>query len=336
MVRENTENWYWLLNTHHIAADGWSMGIFCNELNKEYNALIKGEGASIPELPVQYADFAEYENEYRNSDIAKKEKEYWIENLNGVNGILHFPVDKEIPKNRKHIGVEERFECSIEFSEQLRQFARKHNLSMFMLLQGAYAILLHRYSGEKDFCIGVPFANREEEELQNVIGFFANTLVLRCQCEEEESIGSFLEINKKNVLNAFANARCSFEDVISNIKFERDSQNEPLVQYAFAFQNYLRTEMQLKDVFIEEQESMVNASKFNMVVTMYEDHEQLKGMVEYDQELFSKKLILQIIKDYKCILDCIVKEEEEKISYIKMSVQKELQTSENPEDSLFE
>lgn len=336
LVRENTENWYWLLNTHHIAADGWSMGIFCNELNKEYNALIKGEGASIPELPVQYADFAEYENEYRNSDIAKKEKEYWIENLNGVNGILHFPVDKEIPKNRKHIGVEERFECSIEFSEQLRQFARKHNLSMFMLLQGAYAILLYRYSGEKDFCIGVPFANREEEELQNVIGFFANTLVLRCQCEEEESIGSFLEINKKNVLNAFANARCSFEDVISNIKFERDSQNEPLVQYAFAFQNYLRTEMQLKDVFIEEQESMVNASKFNMVVTMYEDHEQLKGMVEYDQELFSKKLILQIIKDYKCILDCIVKEEEEKISYIKMSVQKELQTSENPEDSLFE
>ena len=94
--------------------------------------------------------------------------------------------------------------------------------------------------------------------------------------------------------------------------------------------------MQLKDVFIEEQESMVNASKFNMVVTMYEDHEQLKGMVEYDQELFSKKFILQIIKDYKCILDCIVKEEEEKISYIKMSVQKELQTSENPEDSLFE
>lgn len=175
IAKKGDNKYLWYINIHHIAADGWSMGVFSNELSKFY----LDDTKSLKDIDIQYSDYAYYEKEFLESEESKRQLQFWKEELKGVKGILDFPIDKKRPTLQTFNGKSLNFEIDKEITSNIKGYINKNNISLFMLLESVYALELFRYSGDSDICIGVPVANRKDDDLKNIIGFFANTVIIR-------------------------------------------------------------------------------------------------------------------------------------------------------------
>jgi hypothetical protein len=232
-----------IFTSHHIASDAWSSGIFWRELTALYAAFVKGKPVVLAPLPIQYADYAQWQRKWLHSGPAQAQLAYWRQQLAGAPQMLDLPSDRPRPPVQSFRGAEQSAILPRSLLDALKALGRSADATLFMTLLTGFKILLHRYTGQDDLVVGAPTAGRIRPELENLIGFFVNNLVLRTQIAATLSVREALIRVRSSALNAYANQDVPFEAVLDALQPERSLSHMPLFQVMFSLQNTPRTEV---------------------------------------------------------------------------------------------
>jgi acyl carrier protein len=226
-----------LFTMHHIISDGWSMGVLIREVSALYEAYLSGGESALAELPIQYADFAVWQREYLQGEVLEKQLQYWREQLAGAPPVLQLPTDHPRPAIQSYRGAQVDLQFSAELTAGLKELSRREGVTLFMTLLAVWQVLLCRYTGQKDVVVGTTIANRQRGELEDLIGFFVNSLVLRTQLEEKESGRELLRRVREICLGGYAHQDVPFEMLVEELRPARDMSHTPLFQVMFTLQN---------------------------------------------------------------------------------------------------
>src|ERR1044071_1245318 len=230
LLRLETEEHWFTSTMHHIVSDGWSMTVFVREIGRLYEAYEAGEPSSLGELPVQYGDYAVWQREWLSGPVLDEQVNYWKQQLAGAPAVLELPTDRVRSGVQSHRGGSERVELSCEFRGQLEELSRREGVTLFMTLLAAWQVLLHRYTNQHDVVVGTPIAGRTRGEVEGLIGFFANTLVLRTEIDGALSFRELLKKVREVCLGAYSNQDLPFEKLVEELQPERTLSHNPLVQ----------------------------------------------------------------------------------------------------------
>ncbi|HVI70856.1 MAG TPA: condensation domain-containing protein, partial [Pyrinomonadaceae bacterium] len=309
------ENEHLLLVTmHHIVSDGWSMGVLTNELAQLYSSFIRGEAAALPDLPIQYADYALWQRQHLQGEVLDEQLQYWKQQLGDSTEALELPIDRPRAASRSYEGARLPFTLSAQLTESLKQLSRSEGVTLFMLLTAAFQTLLHRYSQQQQINIGTPVAGRTRTETESLIGFFVNTLVLRTDFGGDPSFAELLQRVKAVALGAYAHQEVPFEKLVEELEVERSLSHTPLFQVMFAMQNMATPALRLPQLELEVLETERETTQFDLVLFMAESGEGLKGQLEYSRDLFEAATIKRMEEHFKLLLWSIVAEPQQRVS----------------------
>src|SRR5829696_3751552 len=306
LLRLAAEEHVLLLAMHHIVSDAWSASVFFKELSALYAAYAAGEKSPLPELPVQYADYAVWQREYLSGEVLNAQVEYWRERLTGAAPVLELPADRVRPAVQSYRGAAARFEVSREVSEGLKELAHAEGVTLFMTLLAAFKVLLYRYTGQEDIVVGSPIAGRTRAEVENLIGFFVNTLVLRTDLSGGPSFRELLGRVRETALGAYAHQDVPFEKLVEELQPERDLSRSPLFQVMFALQNAPREQLQLKDLNLSFVKSANEVAKFDLSLFMFETEPVVRGIISYNADLFEAATIERMVGHFQVLLEGIL------------------------------
>ncbi|MCZ8027945.1 MAG: condensation domain-containing protein, partial [Microcystis sp. M49629_WE12] len=226
-----------LVCMHHIVSDGWSMGVFIQELTALYNAYIQGLSSPLNPLSIQYGDFTLWQRQWLQGEVLENQLNYWKKQLADAPTFLPLPTDKPRPAVQTFTGVHQEFQLSLELTQKLTELSQQQGVTMFMTLLAVYGVLLYRYTGQSDILIGTPIANRNRREIESLIGFFVNTLVMQTDCSENPSFQELLMRVREMSLGAYAHQDLPFEMLVEALQTERNLSHTPLFQVMFVLQN---------------------------------------------------------------------------------------------------
>lgn len=297
LLQTGDERFRLLVTLHHIIADGWSLGIMVRELRAFYQAYATGQVPSLPALPVQYADFALWQRACMQGETLERHVSYWRRVLGGDLPILDLPADHPRPAEPSFRGAVECFELERTLWQDLAALSRREGATLYLTLFAAFNVLLHRYSGQSDIVIGTPVANRTRLELENVIGFFANTLALRTDLSGNPTIRELLGRVRDVMLGAHAHQELPFEIVVRTLRPRRDTGRSPLFQVMFAFENAMLSPLKVG----------TGASRYDLTFFLWEEADRLTGMVEYSTDLFEGATIRRLIEHFQILLQAVVR-----------------------------
>jgi amino acid adenylation domain-containing protein len=307
-----------VVTMHHIASDGWSRSVFINELAALYKAFEENSPIPLPPLELQYADYAIWQRQYLQGELLEKKLAYWKEKLSGVSP-LQLPTDLIRPAVQSSVGTSIDFSFSKVLSEQLQQLSQQQGTTLFMTLLAAFKVLLYRYSGQEDICVGTSVADRQQPEIEDLIGFFVNTLALRSEVKGELTFTELLQQVKATTLQAYEHGEVTFEKVVEAVVKERDASRSPLFQVMLVLNNTLEVpELRLGDVVATRQPIVHNSSKFDLTFFLAKTPAGLKGTVAYSTNLYTVSTIQKLIAHFLELLSSIVKAPSEKIGKLKM------------------
>ncbi len=315
-----------LFNMHHIVADAWSKWLFLGELTKLYEAFSTGKSISLPELPIQYADFASWQRQWLEGEEYQKQLNYWQEKLQNSSP-LELPNAKSRPKLQTFEGAVKSFEVSSNLREKLQNLAASVDATLFMTLLTAFVILLHRYTDRDDISVGSPIANRNQSEVESLIGFFLNTLVFRNDLSGNPSFRELLIRVKEVAMEAYGHQELPFEILVEHLQPQRNLSHTPLFQVMFTLQSS-SSDMQnlsLGDVKINLMEISNVTAKFDLSLNMEESKDCLKGFFEYNTDLFDDETIYRMVIHFENLLESIVSNPSETISNLEILSSKERQ-----------
>ncbi|MBR7826929.1 amino acid adenylation domain-containing protein [Actinospica sp. MGRD01-02] len=276
------------LSMHHIVADGWSIGVLCRELG----ALYSGDAPDLPELPIQYSDFAAWQRERLSGTLLEGRLGYWREQLAGLES-LELPLDRARPPVRSHAGGVVDFTVSAAAVRRLRGVSRDRGASLFMTALAAWVVVLARWSGQDDVAVGTPIAGRDRAELEGLIGFFVNTLVLRVDATGDPGFGELVDRVREVVLGAFAHQDLPFERLVEELAPERELGRNPLFQVGFTLDNAGTGEQwTLPGLEVSDFEIERTVAKFDAFCGFAEQADgSLRGELTYSAELFDRASI---------------------------------------------
>ena len=295
LLRLSMNEYILLLTMHHIVSDGWSMGILLRELCALYAADNK-EPAALPDLPVQYADFAVWQQlELRESSLADH-LDYWKEQLAGIPAVLELPTDRPHPANRNFRGAGISFLVSSELTDKLRELSQREGATVFMTMLAAFNVLLYRYTHQEDIAVGTPIAHRNHAETEQLIGFFVNMLVMRAQFSCELTFRELLRKVKETSLSAYAHQDVPFEKLVEELHPERSLSHSPLFQVMFDLQNAPMHTMHLENMRLTPLPFEPGTSKFDLTLTLNETANGLDGALEYSTDLFDETTARQMVQ----------------------------------------
>ncbi|MEO0435152.1 MAG: condensation domain-containing protein [Cyanobacteria bacterium J06656_5] len=279
-----------LLNVHHIIFDGWSFNLLLQELEVFYQKFSLGLAPNLPELSIQYADYALWQQQQRSN--LESQLTYWKEQLLGAPPLLDLPSDRPRPSTPSFRGAVQSFELSRSLCEALERLSQSEGVTLFMTLLAAFKSLLHRYTGACDLLIGTPFAQRKQNEIQNLIGPFINTVVLRTRFEDEPNFRQVLQRVRQSVLDAEANQDIPFEQLVQTLQPQRDPSYNPLFQVMFVLQNAPLTASKVADLTFSPKLSDSGISKFDLTLELAASSEHgTSGWFEYNTDLFDSSTI---------------------------------------------
>ncbi|ASS75345.1 hypothetical protein CIG75_10310 [Tumebacillus algifaecis] len=290
-----------LLNMHHIISDGWSMGVFTEELCKLYTAQIRGEKSPLSELPLQYADYAAWQRDWLQGEVLARQVSYWKEQLSAL-PVLELPTDRPRPAVQTYNGANETFALTRELSEALLMLSKRHNVTLFMTLLCAFQTLLARYSGQDDIPVGTPIAGRNRQETEGLIGFFVNTLVLRTDLSGNPTFAELLARVRERTLDAYAHQEVPFEKLVQELQPERDRSRSPLFQVMFLLQNTPQATVNLPDLSLSNFEFDRPVSKFDLSLGLSEAEDGIIGTLTYNTDLFEQATIQRMIMHFTNLL----------------------------------
>lgn len=306
IVKSKNSTYYWAVNLHHIAGDGYSYGVFASEVLKYYEEFMKDKNYVPQPLKTQYSDYIIHEEDFLRSKKADKQREFWKKELEGINGILKFPADKQRPDIVTYNGDYYEFEIGKEIFAKADNFAKSNNITLFMLIESAFALTLAKYTGSDDICIGIPFANRNSAEFKELIGFFVNTVIIRNKFNDDMTVRELLNEVRNRFLNIYTNSELPFEEIVNVTKFKRDRSYLPLIQFMLAYQNFGTGNIKNDAFSLEVSELPSYTSKFEMTATLIEQDDNIIGTVEYNSDLYYKKTIETFISNYISMLEQII------------------------------
>jgi len=291
---------------HHIAGDGWSVGVLIKELTSGYQDQLAGRTSALPEPPIQYGDYALWQRDDVQQAVTVKQLDYWKKQLSGLE-TLELPVDHPRPAQATGRGGMVECRMDADLLRDLKQLSQRREATLFMTLLAAWKIVLWRYSGQRDIAIGTPVAGREYAELEELIGFFVNTVVLRSQLEGEWSFQRLLEKIKETTLSAYAHQQVSFEKVVEVVAASRDRSRTPLFQVMFVMQNTPATgTLELSGVRLFAEQPEVVAAKLDLALNVTEGKEGLLLQLEYRKDLFDRQRIVRMLEHYIRLLRAVV------------------------------
>ncbi|HEV8335455.1 MAG TPA: amino acid adenylation domain-containing protein [Candidatus Polarisedimenticolia bacterium] len=311
-----------LLSFHHIVSDGWSTEIFLRELAALYAAFREGRPSPLPDLPIQYADFAAWQRQWLVTEGLASQIAYWKRELAGAPP-LDLPVDRPRPRVPTYRGAREKVAVDPALLRRLRDLGRRHGATLFMTLLAAFQTLLHRHSGQEDLSIGFPIAGRRRVEIEGLIGFFANTLVIRCDLSDDPGFIELLSRVRRSTLDAYVHQDVPFEKIVEEIQPERDQSRQPLFQVMLVLQNTAAPAAGLAGLSAEFLEVGAGTSKFDLTLSLADDGRRLEGMLEYSTDLFDAVTIRRLADHLDCLLREIVADPARRLSELPLATQEE-------------
>ncbi|MEH2261606.1 non-ribosomal peptide synthetase [Nostoc sp.] len=323
LLRQKVESHLLILTMHHIITDGWSMGIFFKELEVLYDAFTKGQPNPLPELTIQYADFALWQRKWLTEEVQEKQLEYWKQQLAGAPPLLELPTDYPRLPIQTFSGATKRFKLEEHLTSQLVTLSQKSGVTLFMTLLATFAILLHRYSERDDICIGSPFANRNRQEVNPLIGCFVNTLVLRTQIEDNPSFSQFLQQVRSVVWDGHAHQDIPFEQVVEALQPERSLGYNPLFQVMFVLENFSLDTLELPGISLIPEMVERGTAQFDLSLSIWETKKGLIGSWEYNSDLFEVDTIARMTGHFQTLLETIVNDPNQRVGELPLLTESE-------------
>ncbi|MEZ1318102.1 non-ribosomal peptide synthase/polyketide synthase [Pseudomonas fluorescens] len=306
-----------LLTLHHIVSDGWSMNVLIDEFIRCYDAHDAGVQPQLAALPIQYSDYALWQRRWLEAGEQARQLEYWQARLGDEHPVLELPTDYPRPAMPSYRGTRHEFGVDSQLAEQLRAAAQKHNVTLFMLLLGAFNVLLHRYTGQTDIRIGVPIANRNRGEIEGLIGFFVNTQVLRTQLDGQTRVADLLGAIKETALGAQAHQDLPFERLVEALKLERSLSHTPLFQVMYNHQPQvadISTVTTASGLELGAIEWEGRTTQFDLTLDTYEKAGTLHAALTYANDLFDAATIERMAQHWTRLLQGMVGDSQQRIS----------------------
>jgi amino acid adenylation domain-containing protein len=306
LLRWTEDEFKLLITFHHIIADGWSVGVFMKELGALYAAFAKGKPSPLPELPIQYVDFAEWQHQNLHSERIQASLTYWKQRLGGKLPLLNLPSDFPRPPVQTFNGARVQLSLPQNLTAALKHLSHQENATLFMTLLAAFKTLLYRYTGQTDILVGSPVASRNSVEVESLIGLFVNVLVLRTDVSKRPSFRELLARVKSTALAAYVHQDLPFYQLVDELQPERDLSYHPLFQVMFVLQNVPIPIPQLSDVTVSFHEGDNGAAKFDLTLFMEDREQGLVATLEYNRDLFHADTIQRMLGHFQTILESIV------------------------------
>ncbi|HEX2271266.1 MAG TPA: amino acid adenylation domain-containing protein, partial [Pyrinomonadaceae bacterium] len=298
---------------HHIIGDGWSFTVLTRELGVLYDAFSRGAASPLPELPIQYADFATWQRGWLQGEALEQQLNYWRKQLADLPDQLDLPIDKPRPAVQRFRGATESITLSPELTEKVRALSYRQGSTVYMCLLAIFQTLLFRYSGQTDIVTGSPIANRNRSEIEGLIGFFVNALVLRTKVDGDATVRQMIGRVREVCLGAYAHQDVPFEQLVEELQPERDLGRQPLFQVMFILQNLpqdisVSTGLTIKPVEVESTTAKFDLSFF------WAEAESLMGTIEYNTDLFERSTIVRMLGHFERLLEAAVANPDQKLS----------------------
>ncbi len=312
------------LTMHHIISDGWSLGVLFRELGTCYAAFTEGKQPLLPELPIQYADFAVWQRDWLSGEVLDSQLTYWQQKLKDLTP-LELPVDRPRPAVKTYNGASEALKLDSKLCKKLEQLSQQAGVTPFMTLLAGFAVLMQRYCGQDDIVIGSPIANRNRSELEQLIGFFINTLVLRLDVSGNPDFRTLLGQTQETTLGAYQHQDIPFEKLVEVLQPDRDRSRNPLFQVQFSLQNAPIEPLKLKGLELEPVRSGTQSTRFDLECHIWPGAEGLDAVFIYNTDLFDADTIKTLLTHYQTLLAGIVAGPDRRISELSMLGAREVQ-----------
>ncbi len=342
LLRLGEEEHIFLLTMHHIITDGWSCGVFLRELATLYAAFSKNQPSPLPELPIQYADFAVWQRDRLQGKLLETQLNYWKQQLTGsplaVEGfpgvsktapplaelpVLQLPTDRPRPVIATFTGAKQFFTFSKTLTDALNQLSQQEDTTLFMTLLAAFYILLYRYTEQENILVGSPIANRNRAELEGILGLFVNTLVLRNNLSGNPSFRELLHRVREVTLDAYAHQDLPFEMLVEELQPQRDLSRNPLYEVMFVLHNTPISVQEVSGLTLRALEFDSGTAQLDIFLSMSESPEGLTGFLEYNTDLFNSVTISRLISNFQTLLESIIANPEQRITELSLLTAKE-------------
>jgi amino acid adenylation domain-containing protein len=322
LLRLGEADHIFVLATHHIVSDAWSMGILTRELWSLYEAYANDRPSPLQDLRIQYADFAVWQREWLQGRVLQSQLSYWKKQLDDFS-ILNLPTDRPRPPRQTFYGARQPITLPQPLTDAINELSHRERVTPFLMLLAAFQVLLYRYSGQEDVVLGSPIANRGRPELEPLIGFFVNTLVLRADLSGNPSFREFLLRVRDVCLDAYAHQDLPFEKLVHELHPERDQSRNPIFQVMFALQNATRQFSGIPGLRIEPIEMTTTRSPFDLSLFLREREGKYIGYIEYGTDLFDRSTIERMIGHLQTLLEGIVADPDQPISRLPLLTESE-------------
>ncbi|HUK92369.1 MAG TPA: condensation domain-containing protein, partial [Blastocatellia bacterium] len=296
-----------VVTVHHISCDGWSVGVLVDELTALYERFSTGRKSLLMELPVQYADFAYWQNQWLQGDALERQLNYWKKQLDGAPSAIEMPTDRARPPVQTFSGKLEKFDLSSSLREDLKSLSRRSGATMSVILLTAFKALLARYNGQEDILVGSPVANRTQKAMEPMIGFFANTLVMRTRLSGNPRFRDLLLQVRDVAMAAYAHQDIPFEKLVEELNPERELNRNPIVQTLFILQNATKLSLKLGDLELSPWDSYITLVRFDLELHFWDIPDGLLGTLMYNTELFDDATIVRMAGHCRTLLEAAAK-----------------------------
>ncbi len=315
-----------LFMMHHIISDGWSMGVLFGELTAVYNATLHHESANLPDLPIQYADFADWQRGWLQGDVLAEQINYWKDHLHGAPSLLELPLDKPRPNSKTFVGQRQPVTLGKPIADGLQALARQEGATLFMAALAAFKVLLARYTGQESVVVGSPVANRNRAEIEGLVGFFVNTLALHTDVGGAPTFRQLLARVKEAALGAYDHQDVPFEKLVEELQPERSLNYNPIFQTLFTLETAARTPLQLDGVVDGRSlEVDFGAAKFDLSLSLTAEDDGLVGSFVYNVDLFEPETLACMAGHFQTLAAAIVANPDTPITQLNMLTEAEWQ-----------
>ncbi|WP_161975672.1 non-ribosomal peptide synthetase [Tengunoibacter tsumagoiensis] len=324
LVQTTGDEYLLVINMHHIISDGWSVGILKQEIIELYSAYVSHQPSPLPELAIQYADFALWQRAWLQGKVLEEQLAYWKKQLQDVPTILELPSDHPRPTVQNFKGAIETFTLSPDLRDRLLSFSRARGETLFTVLLATFQILLARYTSQELFLVGSPIANRTHSDIERLIGFFVNTLALKADLRDQPDFHEVLKRVHETSLEAYTHQDLPFEKIVEELQPERDLSRQPVVQVMFALQNAPQPHFELPGLQLDPCEELdALSAKFDLFLSIEESKGKLECLAEYSTDLFEATTIRRLLQHYEHLLYTVLQNPEQNIWHLPLLTQEE-------------
>ncbi|MEH2164065.1 MAG: amino acid adenylation domain-containing protein [Nostoc sp.] len=325
LLQLSKQSYLLLLVIHHIVCDGWSMQIFRRELFALYTAFCAGKPSPLPELSLQYADFAHWQRQYLQGEVLQKQLNYWQKQLAGIPPLLELPTNQPRPSTQTYRGRSEFGTLNQDLTQKLKRLSQESGTTLFMTLLTAFVLLISRYSGQEDIVVGSAIANRNRRETESLIGFFVNTLALRTNLQGNPTFLELLERVRQVTLDAYDHQDLPFEKLVDELGLERSLSYHPLFQVAFSLQNETQETLETPGLTLNPFKWENTTTLFDLSLMVRETDQGLTGEWEYATDLFTATTIQRMVGNFAVLIQGIVDNPQQPINTLPLLTQVERQ-----------